>query len=83
MEQKREKTNNTLEKEGLEAILKGEVNPLMYSESSPFGKMNGEEISNKHTLLQEIDALLHEGNGDPKSPDIELIYCEPYSVSFL
>ena len=42
--------------------------------------MNGEEITNKHTMLEEIDTLLHEGDGPIKPPDLELIYCEPYSV---
>jgi len=49
---------------------------------STFGMMNGEEITNKHTMLSEIDAILHEGDGPIKPPDLELIYCEPYSVFF-
>ncbi|KAL6069790.1 hypothetical protein QOT17_007361 [Balamuthia mandrillaris] len=42
-----------------------------------FGKANGEEISNKATVLAELDKLL---NPEGKPPALELIFAEPYAA---
>eukprot|EP01087_Luapelamoeba_hula_P009996 TRINITY_DN2618_c0_g1_i1.p1 TRINITY_DN2618_c0_g1~~TRINITY_DN2618_c0_g1_i1.p1 ORF type:complete len:945 (-),score=127.18 TRINITY_DN2618_c0_g1_i1:110-2944(-) len=48
-----------------------------------FGQADGQEVSNKSTILNEIDALYCTPEQPPKPPDVELIFTEPYTIGAL